>query len=63
MESPLGLKKAAEAKCVAGVSPCVGPERPLCEAVKGKPGLPWRLQNAGDARPVRSLPSRAASRE
>jgi hypothetical protein len=33
----------------------VGPERPLCEAVKVKPGLPWRLQNVGDARPLRYL--------
>ena len=39
------------------------PERSLCEAVKMKPGLPWRLQDVGDARAVGSLLRRAADRE
>ena len=29
-----------------------GLERPFCEAVKVKPELPWRSQDAGDARIV-----------
>ena len=39
------------------------PERSLCEAVKMKPGLPWRLQDVGDARAVGHLLRRAANRE
>jgi hypothetical protein len=38
---------------VAGASLHGDTERPLCEAVKVKPGLPWRLQDAGDARVYR----------
>lgn len=38
---PLSLKKATEARPVSGVSLNGGlVERPLCEAVKLKPGLP-----------------------
>ena len=33
-----------------GMSLCGGPERPLCKAVKVKPGLPWRPQDVRDAR-------------
>jgi hypothetical protein len=35
---------------MAGVSLHGGPERSLCEAVKVKPGLPWRAQELRDAR-------------
>ena len=35
---------------MAGVSQPGGLERPLYETVKVKPGLPWRLQDVGDAR-------------
>ena len=39
-----------------------GLERPLWEAGKIRPGLPWRSQDGGDARAVGSLPRRAADR-
>lgn len=35
--------------CVAGVSLCGSPERPLHEAVKEKPGLCWIPQDVTDA--------------
>lgn len=35
---------------VAGVTPQGGLLRPLCEDVKVKSGLPWRLQEVRDAR-------------
>ena len=38
-------------------------ERLLCEAVKMKPGLPWRPQDAGDVRAMGYLPRKAANRE
>ena len=38
-------------------------ERPLCEAVKVKPGLPWRPQEVRDARALEYLLRRAANRE
>ena len=40
---------------MSGVACHGGPERPLCEAVKMKPGLPWRPQDIGDARAARCL--------
>ena len=40
-----------------------GLERPLCEAVKEKPGFPWRSQEVRDARTVEYLLKRAANRE
>ena len=39
-----------------------GTERPLCEIVKEKPGLPWRPQNVGVARVVGYLLKKAANR-
>ena len=49
---PQCLKKVADA--VSGVSLNGGlVERPLCEAVKLKPGLPWRTQDIRDARDMR----------
>lgn len=36
-----------------------GPKRLLCEAVQGKPGLPWIIQNVEDARAVGYLLGRA----
>lgn len=38
-------------------------ERPLCEAMKLKRGLPWRNQDVRDARVVGYLPRRAADNE
>ena len=40
-----------------------GLERPLHEAVKLKPGLPWKPQDVGDARTVGYLPEKTANRE
>ena len=48
---------------VAGMSLCGGLERPVCESVKVKPGLPWRPQDVGKARAAEYLPRRAANRE
>lgn len=45
---------------MSGVSLHGGLERPLCEAVKVKPGLPWGPQDVGDARLVGYLPRKAA---
>ena len=58
----LWLRKASEARHMSGVACHGGPERPLCEAVKMKPGLPWRPQDIGDARVMWYLPRRAANR-
>lgn len=38
-------------------------ERPLCETVKVKPGLPWRTQDIGDARVVEYPLRKAANRQ
>jgi hypothetical protein len=48
---------------VAGVYLYGGLERPFCESVKVKPGLPWRPQDVGDAIVVGCLPRRAANKE
>ena len=40
-----------------------GLEKPLHEAMKLKPVLPWELQDFRDARAVIYLPRRAANRE
>ena len=48
---------------MSGVSLNEGLERSLCEAVKVKPGLPWRPQDVGDARVMGYLPRKAANRE
>ena len=60
---PLQLRKAAEARYVAAVSLPGGQKRPLCEAVKLKYALPWRPQDAGDARVMGYLQRKAANRE
>lgn len=62
VEFPPQFRKDPEARCVAGVSLQRGPERPLSEAVKVKPGFHWRPQDVGDARAMRYLPRRAADR-
>lgn len=59
----LWLGKAKEARHVSGVSLHGDLERSLCEAMKVKPGLPWRPQNVGDTRAVGYLQRRAANRE
>lgn len=43
---------------MSGVSLHGGPEGPLCEAKKVKPGWPWRAQYVGDARAVGYLSRR-----
>ena len=48
---------------MSGISLNGGLERPLCEAVKLKPGLPWRTQDVRDAKIMGYLPRRAANRE
>lgn len=48
---------------MAGKSLHGGPERPLHEAVKEKPGLYWRPQDAGDDRAVGYLPRSGAYSE
>lgn len=48
----LWLGKGKKARHVSGVSLHGGLERPLCNAMKVKPGLPWRPQNVGDDRAV-----------
>ena len=48
---------------MSGVSLHGGIERPLCEAVRVKPGLPWGPEDVGDVRFVGYLPKRAANRE
>lgn len=37
-------------------------ERPLCEAGKVKPGLPWRSQSVGNARAMPDLPGKLQTR-
>jgi hypothetical protein len=44
---------------VSEVSLHGGPEGPLFETVKVKPGLPWRPQDVGDARVMVYLPREA----
>ena len=52
------------ARYVSGVSLKEGlVEKPLYEAVKLKPGLPWRSQNVGNARSVGYLIRNAAKKE
>lgn len=48
---------------MAGVSLHGGPEKPLCEAEKVKPGSPWIPPDVGDARIVVHLSRRAANRQ
>ena len=60
----LHLKKAAEAWRVSGVSLNGGLlEKSLCEVVKLKPGLFWRIQDVRDARVMGNLLKRTADRE
>jgi hypothetical protein len=35
----------------------------MCEAVKVKPGLPWKTQDVRDARIIGHLPRKAANRK
>jgi hypothetical protein len=42
--------KAAEARYISRMSLHGGPERPLCEALKVKPGFHWRHQDVRDSR-------------
>ena len=63
MESLPEPKKAAEALHMSRLSLHGGWERPLCEAVKARPGLPGSPQEVGDSRVMGSLLRRAANRE
>lgn len=60
---PLQIRKITEAKHVSGKSTNGDLERPLCDAVKVKPGLPWETQNVRDARVVGYLLRKSAKRE
>lgn len=53
-------RKATEARCVAGEPLQRGLKRPLCEAGKVKPALPWKPQEVGGARIVGYLPRKTA---
>jgi hypothetical protein len=46
---------------MSGVSLHGGPEWPLCETVKVRPGLPWQPQEVRDARVIGYLLRRAAN--
>ena len=59
--SPQEQGESLEASHVSGESLYGDPERPLREAVKVKPGLPWRSQDVGDARVMRYLPRKSAN--
>ena len=48
---------------MSGVSLHGGLKRVWCEAVKVKPGLPWRPQNVGDATAIGYLLRGAANKE
>ena len=48
------LKKTADARHVSRVFLNGDLERPLCETVKVKPGLPWRPQDVGEIKVVRT---------
>ena len=63
MEFSLGLRKATEARHVLVVALNVGLKRPLHEAAKLKPSLPWRSQDVKDARTMDYPLRRAAIRE
>lgn len=63
MKSSSKLRKAAEGRHVSGVSLHGGLERPLCEAMKFKPGLHWKTQDISCARVVGYLSKRAANKK
>ena len=56
-------RKTTGAGFVSGVSLNKGLENPLCETVKVKPGLPWRLQDVGYARSLGYQLRKTANRE
>lgn len=58
----MGLSKAAEARHVSDMCLRGGSERPLCEAVRVKPGFHSRPQDYKDDRVMAYLPRRAADR-
>lgn len=55
-------RESKQARPVLVVSLHGGLERPLCKAMKVKPGLPWRPQNVGDARAVGYFQRRDSNR-
>lgn len=55
--------KDVEARLMLGVSLHRDSEKPLCDAVKVKPGLPWRPLDAGDDKVMGYLIMKAANRE
>jgi hypothetical protein len=57
MESPSETKESHQGQACGRVIPV------WSEAVKVKPGLPWRPQEVRDARAVGNLPRKAAHRE
>lgn len=59
---PPHVRRGAEARRLAAEALHEGPEEPLHEAVKVKPGLHWRLRDVRGARAVGYLPERPAYR-
>jgi len=57
------IGKASEARHIPGDFLHGGLEGSLCEAVKVKPGLPWRPEVVGNARVMGYLPRRAANKK
>ena len=60
---PLQVKEVMETRYTSGMSLHGGLYGPLSEAVKVKPGLGWKPQDAGNARVLGYLPRKATDRE
>ena len=63
MEFASLTKERHKPKHVSGMTLNGGLERTLCEAVKLKSGLSWRLKDVGDDRAMGYLQRRAANRD
>lgn len=62
MESSFMVKESIEGRDISGKSLHGGPENPLHQAVKVRPGLCWRPEDVGDARAMVYLPRRTSHR-
>ena len=60
---PLWLRKTTKVRHVSVVSLNGSLDRPLHEAAKLKPGLPWRPEDIRNARAMAYLPRKAANRK
>lgn len=59
MEYLSSARESIEARSVSGLSQNGDLERPLCEAMKVKPGFLWRPQDADNTRVMACLLGRA----